>query len=277
MIKNILVDYGADRGYRVALRQALDIARPAQARLHLAQVVPLGGGAGETGLVSSVEADAYAVSAATGAQPEEFAGEEASVELEEAAQLCAEEGVAYTRGRYFGEASGRLLELSRLAELVVVARHEEGRGSGPGGLGRTARRLAQAASTPTLFCDREALSCTSAMLLYEPRSGGGRALSLAGEMCSLLNISLNVVCCGYGEVNAARAEEEARRALRAYHVEGQFTAASGPPAEALQTAALDWGNPLVVVPGPARRGWLADTTTVQAAFGLPNTLVLLVP
>ena len=278
MIKNILVGYGGSRGAQVALSQAVEIARASQARIHLTLVETLAGGQ-EAQLVDSPSPESFVVSAACEQQPgeESEAGAGPSPLLEEAAALLREEGITYTLAHYFGDPAARLLQLSRVADLVVVGRRGDERRLRQGVLGRTAHRLAVQAITPTLFTDREHLPLTSATLLYEPRPAGGRALVAAGEICSLLNITLNVVATSHGRIDAGAAQAEARFALRAYHLEGELVIGGDFATEALQNAAMVWGDPLLVVPGPPRRLVFADYSTLRAAVSAPNANVLLVP
>ena len=75
----------------------------------------------------------------------------------------------------------------------------------------------------------------------------------------------------------AEAEQEARFALRAYHLQGEFVPAPGTAAEALASAALLWGSALTIVPAPARTGLFNDYSALNAALAAANTNVLVVP
>lgn len=285
MIKNILVGFGGSRGAQVALQQAIDIALPTTARLHLTQVESL----------SEVGGDAALLPAATGSEPgvlslaegpvtasaaEQEAGllsGKSTEVLEMAAEVCRAENLLYTVNLLHGDAGQRLLHLSRLHDLVVVGRRGDERRYRSGVLGRTARRLAQGCVTPTLFADCEHLPITSATVLYEPQPGGNRALQQAAHLCSLLNAALNVVCVGYQGLTAEQALTEAQFALRAYHLDTELMPGARSAAESLQSAALLWASPLLVIPAPSRRGWWADHSLTQTAIAAPGTNVLLVP
>lgn len=279
MIKNILLGYSGSRGAQVALSQAVDIARPAKARLHVTAIEPLA--AGETQVALSAETyadgataplpDALPVVMAEAAEPAPTA------ELENIAEICRREEVFCTFQHYYGDPAQRLLQVSRTANLLVVARRDEPKPGQTQIIGRTARYLATHAAIPTLFTDREHLPAKSATLLYEPRAGGGRALAMAGEVCMLLNITLNVLCLPAGEVSAEAAEHEARFALRAYHLDGEFQKATANVAGALQNAALSWNDPLIFLATPPRQLLFNNTESVRVALGLPNTNVLIVP
>jgi hypothetical protein len=208
---------------------------------------------------------------------EDTGGEEAASQLEGIAELCRREEVFCTFNNHYGDPAQRLTALSRVANLLVVARRDEPRPAGASAIGRTARALATRPAIPTLFTDREHQPLKSATLFYEPREAGGRALAVAGEIASLLNITLNAVCLRYDEVDDPAALEEARTALRAYHVDGEFIHTTGTLSAALQNAALSWNDPLIIVPSPPRQLLFANTESTRVALGLPNTNVLIVP
>jgi nucleotide-binding universal stress UspA family protein len=283
MIKNIMVGFGGSRGAQVALRQALDIAGPASARLHLTQVENLSELGPEVELLPGPVPEATVLSIAEDTAPtpeEEEAGltsGKSTPVLEMAADICRGDNLPYTLNRVHGDPGQRLLSLSRLHDLVVVGRRGDERRYRTSVLGRTARRLALGCVTPTLFADREHLPVTSATVLYEPQPGGNWALARAAELCSLLNATLNVVCVGYQAVTPEQALAEAGFALRAYHLDGELIPGSGSPAESLQSAALLWASPLLVIPAPPRRGWWTDHSLTHAALAAPGTNVLLVP
>ncbi len=277
MIRNILVGYGGSRGAQVALSQALQIAQASEGRLRLAMVEDVTDSAAEVGLVAERSPEQAVLAAAEERSEVEPDSLGPSPALEEAALRCRQEGVACSLARSYGNIAQRLLDLSRLADLLVVGRHGEGSRYRRSVLGRNARRIAGGAITPTLFTDRDYLPVRSATLYYEPRPPGGRALSQAAELCSLLNVDLNVTCVGLDRIDAAAAEAEARQALRAYHVEGEFIIGGQAGPEALQNAALLWGDPLLVVPAPAQRALFPDYGVLRAAMATPNTNVLLVP
>lgn len=277
MIRNILVGYGGSRGAQVALSQAIQIAQASGGRIRLALVEDVADSAAEVGLVADRSLEQTVLAAAEERSEVEPDSLGPSPALEEAALRCQTEGVACSLTRSYGNVAQRLLGLSRLADLVVVGRRGEGSRYRRSVLGRNARRLAAGATTPTLFADRDYLSIRSATLYYEPRPAGGHALSRVAEICSLLNVDLNVVSVSFGNIDAPAAEVEARQALRAYHVEGEFITGGAAGPEALQNAALLWGDPLLVVPAPAPRALFPDYSVLRAAMATPNTNVLLVP
>jgi nucleotide-binding universal stress UspA family protein len=279
MIKNILLGYNGSRGAHVALSQAVDIARPAKARVHVTMISPLAADEAQ----ASVGADPFGDVAGlrlgeeVGAGFENTAGDESGEQLEGIAELCQREEVFCTFNHHYGDPAQRLSALARVANLLVVGRRDEPGPAETGAVGRVARALATRPAIPTLFTDREHLPLKSATLFYEPREAGGRALAIAGEVAQLLNITLNVVCLGHGEVDAPAALEEVRTAVRAYHVDGELTHAAGTLTAALQNTALSWNDPLVIVPSPPRQLLFGNIESTRVALGLPNTNLLLVP
>lgn len=275
MIKNILLGYSGLRGGQVALSQAVDLAHATQGRLHVTLIEPLG--APEQVLVSSVEASLPTLNTGERLTPSEddVPQPTGSAILDQAGETCRLEGVTCTLNHHYGEPVAKLLALSRVADLLVVGRRDEPASRGRR-VGRIARQLAARAVVPTLFTDREHLPLKSATLLYEPRSGGGRALGRAGEICALLNVTLNVVSLPWQEITAAEAEAEARRALRAYHLDGSYVTGNA-VIPALQEAALTWSDPLLVIPALPRKLLFNNMEPVMTALALPNVNVLLVP
>lgn len=279
MIKNILLGYNGSRGAQVALSQAVDLARPAKARLHVTTIEPLPAGDSQVALHTEAYTDGMG---AAPAEPVPLAAPEEpqpapAAELEDIAEICRREEVFCTFNHHYGDPAQRLLQLARVANLLVVARRDEPRPGQAHAAGRTARHLAAHPVIPTLFAGREHLPVKSATLLYEPRAGGGRALTLAGEICMLLNISLHVMSLPSAEVSAEAAEEEARFTLRAYHLDGEFTRANAAVPGALQNAAMSWNDPLIFFAAPPRQLLFNNTEAMRVALGLPNTNILLVP
>jgi len=275
MIRNILLGYNASRGADVALSQAADIASAVKARIHVARIERMAADA-RIQLTGEVLADSSSPSF-SGLNGATETVEEPSDVVDQVLEKCRREQVFCTFGEYYGDPATRLMELSRTAELLVVGQRDEPRHSRAHPLGRVARQLAMRASTPLLFTGHEHLPLNSAALLYEPRIAGGHALTMAGGICSAFNINLDVLCVGHGEVDAAQAEQEAKFALRAWHVEGEFVRSTVPALEAIRNLALTHSNPLIIVPAPPRRLFASHSELVHAAAELPNTNLLLVP
>ena len=276
MIKNILVGYSGGHGSEVAFRLAMGLAHAAQARLHVAYVEPLAAQA-DVAVSPEVSADAYPpVLPDTSAAPPDDPSEAPSV-FADLAEQCREERVQCTFTHLHGDAGSRLCELARRAGLLVLGRHDDMPGAGASPLGRVARQVATRMPAPLLLAAREHQDIRSLTLVYEPTSIGGRALALAGEISHVQNLGLNAVALGDEHVTPAAAAEEARTALRAYHVEGDVLPLPTSGAEALQTAALTWNDALLVLPAPPKRWLSRPLDSLRPALALPNRGVLLVP
>jgi nucleotide-binding universal stress UspA family protein len=276
MIKNILVGYSGQHGSEVAFRLAAGLAHAAQARLHLAYVEPLAAQT-DVALSPEVSADAYPpVLPDTFAAPPDDPSEAPSV-FGDLAEQCREERIQCTFDHLHGDAGRRLCDLARRTGLMALGRHEGVPGASAPLLGSVARHVATRMPAPLLLAAREHQDLKRLTLIYEPTSIGGRTLALAGEIAHLQNLGLNVVALGYEHVEPAVAAEEARTALRAYHVEGDVLPVLTSGAEALQTAVLTWNDALLVLAVPPRRWLSRPLDSLRPAFALPNLSVLLVP
>ena len=98
-------------------------------------------------------------------------------------------------------------------------------------------------------------SVRSALIVYQASLSSGRALSFAAELCEEMNVSLDVLACDPDRRVAAAALEEARPALRGYHVEGEYSVSVNPPAEAMRNAAMEREVSVIIVPDARRHSW----------------------
>jgi nucleotide-binding universal stress UspA family protein len=276
MIKNILVGYDGQRGAQVAFRLAADLARAAQARLQLAYIEPVGDQPG-VALSADMQADTFraALPDTLSTLPEDPS--EPGDVFAAIAEQCRQDGVFCTFNHLFGDPATRLSQLARVASLLAVGRHEDVPRAGAPPLGRTARQLATRMPAVLLLAAREYEPVKGLTLVYEPNSGGGRALALAGELAMLQNLTLNVVALGSEAVEPAAAAAEARTALRAYHVDGEFLPLPALGSEALQTASMTWNDPMMVLPAPPRRWLSRPLDSLRPVLLQPNVNLLLVP
>jgi nucleotide-binding universal stress UspA family protein len=285
MIKNILVGYSGARGAQVAFRQAVDLARAMQARLHLAYVEPLPReDAQVTTRLGDVPADAFrAALADTVPEAPEDPSTPSDV-LDAIGEQCREEGIHCSFHHLHGDAGERLAQLARTAGLVALGKHDEAPSAGALPLGRVARQMATRLPVPVLFAAREYEPLDGVTVVYEPTAPGGRTLNLAAEIAFRGNLTLNVMALGDGPTEPAEAAAEARAALKAYHLEGEFLPAARRPAppvsgapDPLQAAALTWNDPLLVVPAPAKRWLSRPLESLRFVLSQANTNVLVVP
>jgi nucleotide-binding universal stress UspA family protein len=278
MIKNILVGYNGQRGSQIAFRQAVDLARAHQARLHLAYVEPLSRQDAEVSTrPQMVPADAFrAALAETSPEPPEDPSATSDV-LDTVAEQCRVEGIHCAMHHVHGAAGDRLAQLARTASLLAVGKHDDPPLANMPPLGRTARQLATRLPLPVLFAAREYEALDAVTVVYQPTALGGRTLALAGEIASVRNLTLNVLTLGEGAIEPAEAIAEARTALRAYHVEGEFLAAVADGPDPLQTAAMTWNDPLLIVPAPPKRWLSRPLDSLNFVLSQANTNVIVVP
>ena len=277
-MKNILVGVDTSRRSRVAVEQAVDLAGSLSARVHLLQAiepvgpahsVDLGGGDDPLAIIDR-NAAMSADPDATPKVPEEDDDAAAAV------RLCSEANVPCTYQCPHGMATRVLREASVAMDLLVLGRRGT---TGRKAVGATASALMANPPTPVLLCQEVTAPVERALLAYEPSAAGGRALKLAGALCSELNIGLDVVVAGQNRRQAGRVLEQAMAVLRAYHVEGESMQYQGRPGEALQAVALELQSSIIVVPhnqtcslAPHRL-----SSTVQAAVTFPTAMALVVP
>ena len=276
MIKNILVGYDDSRPAQVALAQAMDLAEATSGRVRLVVVrteegpAPQPELAAEPGIAEMVD---------VGLDEEELETESAGAPpfVEQARTKLAAAGVEGSVQVADGwQPASCLREEARIADLLVVGR---GRAHNGGQLGRTTRNLLKShLPCPLLICAGQYLPITSMLLVYWPSSSAGRAVSLSGEIAATLNINLNTVVTARGHRAPHRERARVSSALLAYHAEGEVTATTEDPQQAVLTAGLQYNPSLLVIPEPAPRWWPRQLSPVySAALELPDTLLLIVP
>jgi len=277
-MKNILVGVDASRRSRAAVEQAVDLAAPLNARVHLLQAVEPVGPAHSIDLGGSddplaiLDRNAAMTTDPDSASPMVEEDDDAAA----AVRLCSDAHVPCTYQRPHGMATRLLREHSVAMDLLVVGR----RGTvARKAVGATASALLADPPTPVLLCQEIAAPVERALLAYEPNPAGGRALKLAGSLCSELNIGLDVVVTGKGRRETGKTLEQAMTVLRAYHVEGERMQYHGRPGEALQAAALELQSSIIVVPHhqTCSLALHRPSETVRAAVTFPTAMTLVVP
>ncbi len=276
MIKNILVGYDDSRPAQVALAQAIDLAKATSGRVGLVVVRTDEGPAPEPELAA--EPDIVEM-VDVGVDQEELGTESAStppfVDQARTKLIAADVGgtIRVVNG---GQPATGLREEAGLADMLVVGRS---RVHGGGQIGRTIHRLLKSPlPCPLLICASQYLPITSLLLVYWSGQGGGRAVSLAGELAATLNINLNTVVSGHGRRPPRRERMRVESALLAYHTEGEVIATTEDPTEAVLTAGLQYNSPLLIIPQPSRPRWPWQLAPLySSALELPDTLLLIVP
>ncbi len=277
MIKNIVVGYDGSAGAQTALAQALDIAEITGGRIHLVTAEEEAESGAEQDMLS--QPDVLDILDATDSLEEEAAEGSVAVPdfVEEARLKCQEAHISCTVNVGPGPAARYVREYAWLADLVVV-----GRGSRPrlraGEIGRTTRQLLQVAQRPILVAGQEYAKISSVMVVGEKSSGGGRALSLAGELGSELNVPVDVLVAGHPRHVLTRWSTQVRSLLRAYHVQGEVESSEAPLPQALTTWALERSPSVIVLPQVQRQllSWRL-ASVCQTALQLPDAMVMVVP
>lgn len=282
MLKNILVGYNGRQGSHVAFRVAADLTQAARARLHVAYIEALQAPV-ETPLVGDDIPAPAEISRVlqernmSGAAEDEIQAALESEIFSHVARQCMEEGLHCHFIYQHGDPVERLSQLARIANLIVLGKHDEPPARGAPPLGRVPRRLAMRMPAPLLLTALEYFPIKSLTLFYEPTLAGGRALSLAGEIAHWRNLTLNLLVAGHNEIPSAAALEEAQMALRAYHVEGDWLLIEDKEPEGLYRALLPWNDPLVVLPAPPRRLFGRPFEPLRPLLNQLTLHVLLVP
>jgi nucleotide-binding universal stress UspA family protein len=279
MIRNILVGYDGSRSGMVAVEQAMGVADATDGRLHLATVVEASDSAAEDELLGGELDPVQAAMPPDEEEPEEPLA--APPDIEEMKAACEDRHIVCEQATVFSEGAGAsLVRRSWLADLVVVDRSSAPGQAGAAELGPTARHLVNRLVSPTLVCARQYLHIRSALIVYQASVSSGRALSFAAELCEEMNASLDVLACDPDRRVAAAALEEARPALRGYHVEGEHSVSVNPPAEAMRNAAMEREVSVIIVPDARRHSWglpWGRNEVLWRALEIPNTAVLAYP
>jgi len=276
MIKNILVGYDESHPAQVALAQAIDLAEATSGRVRLLVVrieegpAPQPELAAEPGIVEMVD---------LGLDDEELEAESAGAPpfVDQArTKLVAADVGGSIRMVNGGQPATRLREEADLADLLVVGRSRAHSG---GEVGRTTRNLLKShLPCPLLICASQYLPIASLLLIYCQGQAGGRAVSLAGELSSTLNIDLNTVVTAPGRRAPRRERAQVESALLAYHTEGEVAATTEDPSQAVLTAGLQYNPSLLVIPEPSLLRWPWQLAPLySSALELPDTLLLIVP
>lgn len=270
---NILVGLDSSRSAETALRQAIAVAEGLNSRLHLLRAIePVG--PGSEAVIDQPDDPISILDRVDAMMEEDELGLPSDDdELAAALRLCEDAGVACSYQRLHGMAPHVLREQCVAMDLLVLGR----RGAiARKPLGSTTTSLLLHPIVPTLLCREETVPWRRLLLAYDGSPAGGRALKLAGGLASGLNVDLDVLVAEPERQRVSHALDYAKRALRAYHVEGEFVQHRGRIVEFLQGAALELQSSAVVVPDGHTRLW-QRSATVNAAIKLPGCLTLVVP
>ncbi len=277
MLRNILVGYDDSRSARAALQQALDIAEAAQAWVHLVHAEETVGSDTELALLAEpgpVEATLAAAEAGLEAEPDTSLQTEAP--LEAAVEACRNAKVPCSSRQVFGRAGEKLTEMARLYQLLVVGESSEPKRGQRHHLGGNLRHLLRHCPAPLMVCPHNYHALDTAMLIYRDDAAGGRSLSLAGELCSTLNIPLKIAVVEMASEHEERVAAELENALKAFHVESELQVLNRTAVEAVPLATVEWPARCVIMPyAPALWPWAPSA--VKVALATPNLIRFIVP
>ena len=290
MFKNILLGCDDSHCSHVALRRAIDLCTRFSARLHLVAVLEEWEweGAGPT-----IGAALDPVASALVERREVLDADEPPADIGRAAEVllpateaCSEAGIGWSVSAVHGDAAMRLLERSRLADLVVLGRDDlPGTANGSSALvrpaaplGHCARKVVDYTETPVLVTGHQHAPLRSVLAKYVRTPEGGRTLRSAGAFAAEYNLRLDIVACGRDRQEADEALHEARRYLLAYHQEGVYRPLVGPANGHLKAVAVELDSSLLVVPAERHRvlGVLPRTEALSA-LSVPGASVLIQP
>lgn len=279
MIRNIVVGYDDTRCAQVAVEQAVDIAEVTDGRVHLVLITEQMAPLWELGPANP---EAPPVVREYESPEDRWAADEldqsTAARIEAATTVCEKVGVPHTVTRLYGHPTDRLVRRGWLADLMVIGRGPGACRTEPGKLGPIARQVLLRTVTPTLLCDIDHVPLTRALLLYEQSEAGGRALARAGELCSLMNMELDVIVAHPDRRAGEKVLGEAGFALRSFHVDGDSAVFAGTPADAVRSEATIGKAGLVIMPQPPKPVWSWQTpSALRSATALSGAMVMVVP
>jgi nucleotide-binding universal stress UspA family protein len=275
-MRNILLGHDGSVSAAVALQQALLLSSTLSARLHLLQALEPVGPAAEVADLGLAEDPVSFLD-----RMDQMMSDDVPAPLPEdddlaaAVRTCEEAGAVCSWKRMHGLAVRVLREHCPPMDLLILGR----RGTlGRRLVGLTASSIISRPVVPTLLCRDTVIPLHRLLLAYEPTPVGGRALKLAGNIAEALNVEVDVVAADLERDRARRSVEQARTALRAYHVDGESIPHEGRLSDALQSAALEYQSSVVVVPHGRTGSWpWLRSDGVRAAIEYPTALALIVP
>ncbi len=277
MLRNILVGYDDSRSARTALQQAVDIAEAAKAWIHLVSADEAAAADAGTGLLVEPDHLQTALTAAEiGSETEPDAPLDTGQSLDAGVNICRTANVACTARQVFGRAGEKLAEMARLYNLLVVGQSREPKRGQPHHSGPNIKYLLRHCPVPLLVGAETYKALDVAMVIYRNDAAGGRALNLAGELCSSLNIPLKTVIPAPDSDQTARTVAEIEYALKAFHVEHEVQVVERSAAELVPLASVEWGARCVIMSYPPVV-WPWSAGAIRVATATPNLLKLIVP
>ena len=244
MIKNILVGVDGSEHGRTAVRYAQWFAKRLDARvvgLHVVDIV-------------SVEGPFFHdISGSLGFEPyldftskvREALAERGKIVLEEFTASCAKEGVRSDTALQFGIIPSEICERAREADLVVIGHRGTNQKFSTGLLGGVAESVTRQCNEPVLVTPIEFAEIRSPLLAYDGSERASLAMHFAGELCSKLDLPLEVMTVERDRDLGERTLAEARRYLDPYKLRLETAIVEGHAAEQIPAEVKSRGHDLV--------------------------------
>lgn len=275
-MRNILVGFDGSRGSATALRQTIPLAEALNARVRVVQALEPVSPQDMVGVEEPPD-PVTMLDRAEAMRPRDDVEDPvpADPELGSAARLLEQAGITSSWQTRHGMATRILPEQALAMDMLVLGR----RGTlGRSAVGRTAASIIYHPTVPTLLCREDPVPLRRLLLIYEPTPSGGRAVRVAGELASVLNVTLDVAV---PDTDRRRGEETLAylsSALRAYHVEGERVRYNGALHEAVSDMSLDLGSSMVVLGDGHSCLWpWSKPANIRAAVQVPGAVSLVVP
>jgi nucleotide-binding universal stress UspA family protein len=244
MIKNILVGVDGSDHARTATRYAQWFAKRFDARvvgLHVVDIV-------------SVEGPFFHdISGSLGFEPyldftskvRDALAERGKVILEEFQASCAKEGVRSDVALQFGIVPSEICERAREADLVVIGHRGVNQRFSTGLLGGVAESVSRQCNEPVLLTPQEFADVRSPLLAYDGSERASLAMHFAGEVCSKLDLPLEVLTVERDRDLGEQTIAEARRYLEPYKLRLEARIVDGHAAERIPAEVKERGHDLV--------------------------------
>jgi len=143
-------------------------------------------------------------------------------------------------------------------------------------IGNNLRHLLRHCPIPLMISAHNYHALDAAMLIYRDDAAGGRCMSLAGELCSALNIPLKIAVVEMAPEREDRIAAELENALKVFQVESELQVFDRSAAEVVPLATVEWAARCVVMSyAPAIWPWAPSA--VKTALGTPNLVRFIVP
>lgn len=173
------------------------------------------------------------------AQVEQSLQELANLLKDRFTSLCEQAGVKHRFVAAHGTVVDKLCEEAQTADLVILGQKGVGAPQHPQFLGPNTARLLRRCPVPVLVVPAHANLPQKPLAAFDGSPKAFRALHLAGELCSALDVPLKVVTLGNDEAAASERLERAASFLEPFSVKASFVFERGEAVEQVLLSMLD--------------------------------------